>query len=74
MKTRIIVLGVTVSITIMMMVPGVGMAAEAGNLSYQPSSVKSLKYDRQMVEKAPAKNKVRAGASPYTVLSWRSVL
>ena len=74
MNARIIVLGLTVSITLMMILQSVGLANETLNLSYQPSSAKSLKYDRQMVKEAPAVNKVSAAVSPYTVVSWRSIL
>ena len=72
MNARIIVLGLTVYLTLLMMVPTAGLANGALNFSYQPPSAKSLQYDRQMVKEAPPKNKVGADVFPYTVLSWRA--
>lgn len=69
MNARVIVLSLTVSLTLLMMVPSIGLANGALNLSYKPPSAKSLKYDRQMVEEAPPKNKVGADDFPYTVMS-----
>ena len=74
LRSRIVVLGITIYLVFVMMITAVVQAGEAPRTSYQPSSEKSLKYDRKMVEEAPAKSKVNASAFPYTVLSWRSIL
>ena len=74
MNARVIVLSLTVSLTLLVMLPSVGLANEALNLPYQKPSTKSLKYDQQMVEAVPFKNKVSTDVSPYTVLSWRPLL
>ena len=71
MNTRIIVLSLTVCLSLLMVMPTAGLANGELNFSYQPPSVKCLQYDRQMVKKAPPKNKVGEDVFPYTVLSWR---
>ena len=71
MNARVIILCLTVSLTLLMMVPTAGLANGEPNISYQPPSAKSFQYDRQMVKDALTKHKAGAEVFPYTVLSWR---
>ena len=74
MKARIIVLGLTVRLALLMIISSVGLANGAENGIYKLPSEQGLQYDHQMVEKAPEKSKSASPALPYTVLSWRPYL
>jgi len=74
MHARLILLGLTVSLALLMTIPSVGLANGTEKGIYKSSSEQGLQYDHQMVEKAPAKSKKATQVWPYTVLSWRSYL
>ena len=74
MNVRLILLGLAISITLLMTIPSVGLANGFEKSTIKSSSEQKLKYDSQMVEKAPAKSKRVAPGLSYTVMSWRPYL
>ena len=74
MNTRLLLLSVTVSLTLLMTIPSVGLANGFEKSTCKSSSEQKLKYDPKMVEKVPAKSKRVAPGLSYTVMSWRPYL
>ena len=74
MNARIIVLGLTVCLALLVVIPRIGLASETEKGTNKRSRDKDLYYDHKMVEKAPAKSTKALPALPYTVMSWRPYL
>jgi hypothetical protein len=74
MYTRIIILGLTISLTLIMATPSVGLATESQKGINKSPIGQGLQYDHKMVEKAPAKRKKESPVLPYIILSWRPLL
>jgi hypothetical protein len=74
MYTRIIVLSLTISLTLIMAMPSVVLATEPQKTTNKSSIEQGLQYDHKMVEKAPTKSKKDTPVLPYTLVSWRPLL
>ena len=73
MYARIIVLGLTISLTLSMAIPSFGLATESQKSANKSTIEQGFQYDRQMVETAPGKSKKKKKVFPKVLLSWRPV-
>ena len=73
MYARIIVLGLTISLTLSMAIPSFGSATESQKSTNKSTIEQGFQYDRQMVETAPGKSKKKKKVFPKVLLSWRPV-
>ena len=73
MYARIIVLGLTISLTLSMAIPSFGLATESQKSTNKSTIEQGFQYDRQMVETTPRKGKKTKSIFPKVLLSWRPV-
>jgi hypothetical protein len=73
MYARIIVLGLTISLTLSMAIQSVGLATESKKSTNKSYIEQGFHYDHQMVEGVPGKTKSTKQVFPIVLLSWRPV-
>ena len=74
MNARLILLGLTVSLTLLLTLPTTGLGSEHLKAINKPTADQGFQYDRQMVEGAPEKKGPQKPVLPCIVLAWESLL